>query len=288
MVGHQIVYKNSVSVTAQGARNTYELPISSRDCSKRGSKVIEQRGSHVGESSGRPVYFVSVLNPQKVRRILTSYKSAFAEQICKVSTLQDGRYKASKRFTNSRRLSGSHRPQGRLFYDFNSSQSSKIPSFHMAEQTFPICLPSIRSIKCPPNVYKNSQAGGGTSSREGNSLCFLSRRYPNSGQIPGGVHGKHPVYDRVFKNTRLHHQSREITPLPCSVFNLPGVLHQFKNNDFVSSSREGQPYCQSLPRSFASTCFNSSGVSSTHRATVRAYKRCFQLLCITGTCSRTR
>ena len=83
------VYNNSVSVTAQGAGNTHELSISSRDCSKRGSKVIEQRGSHVGESSGQPVYFVSVLNPQKVWRIPTSYKSAFAEQICKVSTLQN-------------------------------------------------------------------------------------------------------------------------------------------------------------------------------------------------------
>ena len=81
------VYNNSVSVTAQGAGNTHKLPISSRDCSKRGSKVIEQRGSHVGESSGQPVYFISVFNPQKVGRILTSYKSAFAEKNCKISTL---------------------------------------------------------------------------------------------------------------------------------------------------------------------------------------------------------
>ena len=78
-------------------------------------------------------------------------------------------------------------------------------------------------------------------------MCFLSRRYANYVQIPGGVHGKHPV----FKNTDfIINQEKSQLP-PCSVFNLPVVLHQSKNNGFVSSSREGQPYCQSLPKCFA-------------------------------------
>ena len=240
--------------------------VSSGGCSagRRGPGFVSQRSGGGTPSTGVSRFlWPDFRGPQGHGGLASGSRPVATQSLRLQDSFQNGDRVVSPFCHPAERLGHVSRPQGCLFSRSYASQVPALASFHVGQPDFSVSSAPFRPVPQSVGFYPGHAV---TSHRS------AAARHP-SADVPGRLARSRSVarnlprsYSRGPSDGRVsgvHPQPREVRPLPCPVFSLPGHAHRHPVDD-CTAGRQASPASVSVTHSatFSAARVSASAVIS--------------------------
>ena len=180
--------------------------------------------------------------PKKGRGNQTDNQPKGVEQVCRNSSLQDGRDLHAKRHPKTRRLDDQGRPEGCIFYDPNGPKPETASPLQMAGGNIPVQLPAIRTVVSTVGLYQDHEASDNHPQVDGPENDHLHRRHSDHGRDKVSRTGTHGGPCLPPRESGIHNKLSQIS-FPSNTGNRHlGIHSELQEHGDQNAREEVQAY----------------------------------------------